>query len=210
MPARESNGNSSLNRSLRRALERVALRVVDLFDRLHRQIADGQTADPVRRRHVAIEQCGRRRQHRRDVVESVAGIVDRQPFAGPDVDGQQIADGVAVLGAIQAMHRRAARIRIATAARSSVVSRKVANAAAASGSGRVRTVDGGISPERTLRRTFSQTLAVFRNVGEAQILKREARRLGLSLWQVTQLFSTRAACDVVLAAGEGAGTLTSR
>ena len=74
------------------AFERVALRVVDLLDRLHRRIADGQTAHLVRRRQIAVEQCRRGRQHRRDVVESVTGIVDREPFAGADVDGQQITD----------------------------------------------------------------------------------------------------------------------
>ena len=95
-----------------RALVRIAFRVVNLFDRLQRQIADRQAADPARRRHVPIQQRRRGREHRRDVVEPVAGIVDRQPLARPDVDREQIADGVAVLGAIQPVHRRAPRIRV--------------------------------------------------------------------------------------------------
>jgi hypothetical protein len=48
---------------------------------------------------------------------------------------------------------------LAAADASSVASRNAANAALASGWGRVRTLGGGISPERTLRRTFSQTSA---------------------------------------------------
>ncbi len=95
-----------------RPLQRIALGVVNIFDRLQRDVADGEPADSARRRHVALEQRGRRRQHGRDVVEPVSGIVDRQPRARLDVDGQQVANGVAVLGAVQPMDRRAPRIRL--------------------------------------------------------------------------------------------------
>ena len=60
----------------------------------------------------ALDQRGRRRQDRRDVVEPVAGVVYRQPFSRFEVDVQKIADGVAVFGAVQPMHRRAARVRV--------------------------------------------------------------------------------------------------
>ena len=94
------------------AFERIALRVVDLLDRLHRQIADGQTAHlgapptdtdrAMRATSTAPPRCCRSRSR------------NRRPAAirRADVDGQQIADGVAVLGAIQTMHRRAAGIRM--------------------------------------------------------------------------------------------------
>ena len=48
----------------------------------------------------------------RDIVEAVAAIVGRQQRRDVDVDRQQIADGVAIFGAIQAVERfRAAGIR---------------------------------------------------------------------------------------------------
>src|SRR5262249_10068586 len=95
-----------------RRFVRIAFRVVDLLGRLQREIADGAAADPARRRQVAIEQRRRGREHRGDVVEAVAGIVDRQPLAGTHIDGQEIANGVAVLSAIQPVYRRAPRIRM--------------------------------------------------------------------------------------------------
>ena len=94
------------------ALDRIALDVVNVLDRLLCEIADSQTAHLARGRHVSVEQGRRRREHRRDIVEPVAGIVDRKPLARPDVHGQQIADGVAVLGAVQPMNGRTAWIRI--------------------------------------------------------------------------------------------------
>ena len=91
-------------------LHRVALGIVNLFDRLYREVADRQPADAARRRHVALEQRRRCRQDGRDVVEAVSGIVHGQPFARPHVDRQQISNGIAVLGAVQPVHRRASRI----------------------------------------------------------------------------------------------------
>ena len=170
-----------------RPLVGIALRVVDLFDRFQREIADGQAADLARGRHVLVEQRRRRRQHRRDVVEPVAGIVDRQPFTGTHIHGKQIADGVAVLGAIQAMHRRAARDSAATAAaRSSVVSTNTANASACFASGLERTVDGGISPERSFRATFSQTSACSGRFVTESVWRLRPPVLALSLWHETQ------------------------
>ncbi len=160
MPARESNGRSSLELLVADALERIARRLVDLFKRLRREIADGQPADPARGRHVALEQRRRGREHGRDVVESVARIVDRQPLARLDVDGQQIADRVAVLGAIQPVNRRPARIGVC---RSRAVERRLEESGERGqlfrSSGRSRTLGGGISPERTFRRTFSHAPA---------------------------------------------------
>ena len=91
-------------------VHRIALRIVNFLNRFEREIADREPADLPRGRHVPIEQRGRRREHRRDVVEAVPGVVDRQPFARADVDGEQIANRVAVLRAIQTMDGRAARI----------------------------------------------------------------------------------------------------
>ena len=94
------------------ALERIARRAVDLLVGLLRRIADGQPADAARGRQITLDQHGRCRQHGADVVEAVARIVHRQPVAGPDIDGQQVPNGVAVLGAIQPMDGGAAGIGI--------------------------------------------------------------------------------------------------
>ena len=75
-----------------------------------RRIADREAADAPRRRQVALHQHGRERQRARQVVEAVAGVVGRQQGRGVDFKGEQIADGVRVLGAIQAVGRHPSRL----------------------------------------------------------------------------------------------------
>ena len=48
--------------------------------------------------------------HVGDVVEAVPGIIDGQPVARLHIDGQQIANRVAVFGAVEPMNSRAPRI----------------------------------------------------------------------------------------------------
>src|SRR5687768_14519195 len=83
---------------------------------------------------------------------------------------------------------------LAAAALSSVFSRKAAKAAAASGVGRVRTVGGGISPERTFNRTFSQISPCAGTSARLRPWRDNPPVLVLLLWQATQLFSTRPPC----------------
>ena len=76
------------------------------------RVAHGQPADPARRRHVALQQP---RSHGQDVgvvVEAVGEIVGRQHRPGIDLQVQQIADGVRVLQAVEAMNGRPAGIRL--------------------------------------------------------------------------------------------------
>ena len=94
------------------ALDRIAFGVVDVFEGFEREVANRKPANPARRRHVALEQCRRGRKNGRDVIEPVTGVVDGQPFAGPNVDREQISDGIAVLGAVQPVNRRASRIGV--------------------------------------------------------------------------------------------------
>ncbi len=83
---------------------------VDVDERRRR--ADGEPADLVGCGEIALEQRRRELQHARDVVEAVARLVGRQELGDLDVEVQQIADGVAVLGAVQAVERlRAAGVR---------------------------------------------------------------------------------------------------
>ena len=62
--------------------------------------ADREPADLLRRRDVAVEQR-RREVADRHVVEAVAGLVGRQQRRDVDVERQQVADGVLVLGSRQ-------------------------------------------------------------------------------------------------------------
>ena len=72
---------------------------------------NGQTRHGGRGRQVALEQRRRHRQHAGDVVEPVRiGLVGDERSA-VHVERQQIADGVRVFGAIQAVHGHAAGIR---------------------------------------------------------------------------------------------------
>ena len=71
--------------------------------------ADGQPADAAGGREVARHQVGRHREQVAVVVETVlVGVVRRQQRVDVDVDREQIADGGAVLGPVEAVERLAA------------------------------------------------------------------------------------------------------
>ena len=91
-------------------LHEVPRDVVELDGRLHRDVADRQPADPARRRQVALEQPGRHRQHVGVVVEPERRVVGRQEGGDIGIEGQQIADGVGVFGAVQTMNAGASRV----------------------------------------------------------------------------------------------------
>ena len=78
-------------------------------------VADRKARDLGRRGQVLLEQRRRHAENVGDVVEAVAFVVRRQELGRVDLEAEQIADRVAVLGAVQAVDRRAARIRIARA-----------------------------------------------------------------------------------------------
>ena len=67
--------------------------------------ADGEAADLAGRRQVLLEQRRRHAQHAGLVVEPVALVVGRQQVGDVHVHAEQVADRVAVLGAVQAVHR---------------------------------------------------------------------------------------------------------
>ena len=73
-------------------------------------IAHRLAADLARRADVSFHQRRRHGEHVRHVVEAVAHVVGRQQRRDIHVDRQQVADGVGVLGAIQPVQRRPARI----------------------------------------------------------------------------------------------------
>ena len=84
---------------------RVLLQILvdgeDLRRRRQIRVAHRQPADLPRRRQIALGQHRRHRQHVGDVVEAVAGVVGRQEHPGVDLEREQVADGVGVLGPVQ-------------------------------------------------------------------------------------------------------------
>ena len=75
------------------------------------RIAHRERRDLRRRGQILLEQRGRYAQDVGDVVETVALVVGRQELGRIDVEREQIAHGVAVLGSIQAMDGGGAGIR---------------------------------------------------------------------------------------------------
>ena len=92
-------------------LRQVLRRFVGVGRHRRRRAADGQPTDGARRREVAFHQRLRHPQQAADVVEAEARVVGRQEVVRLDLHCQQIADGVGVLRAVQAVEGgRTARI----------------------------------------------------------------------------------------------------
>ncbi len=66
--------------------------------------ADGQAADLLRRGDIAVQQRRRKVAHRH-VVETVARLIVRQQRRCVDVECQEVADGVLVLGPVESPER---------------------------------------------------------------------------------------------------------
>ena len=103
--------------------------------------------------------AGRHAEHVGDVVEAGRRIVRRQQRADVDVEREQVANGVGVLGAVEPMQRRRARDRDAARQRDRAALRAPrVNVSRAAGAG-FGAPSGGIMPVRSLRTTFSHTSA---------------------------------------------------
>ena len=75
-----------------------------------RRVPDSLPADLRGGQQVALEQPRRDGEDVADVVEAVPRLVGRQQGLGVDLEGQQVADGVGVLGPVQPLHRGAAGV----------------------------------------------------------------------------------------------------
>ena len=84
-------------------LREVARHAPGFRGRRGRGIAHGEAADLGRRGDVAFQQRGRNTQGGGDVVEAFARIIRGQQRGYIDVDAKQIANRIAVFGAIQAV-----------------------------------------------------------------------------------------------------------
>ena len=83
-----------------------------LADRRRLRIAERERADPLGGVRVAFEQYRRHAQHVGVVVEPAARIIRRQQRRDVDVEREQVAHGIRILGAIQTMCERTSRIWI--------------------------------------------------------------------------------------------------
>ena len=61
---------------------------------------------------IVFQQSGRQIQRVADIVETVGRRVRREIVRGPNVDAEQIADGVVVLGAIEPVRRDTSGLRL--------------------------------------------------------------------------------------------------
>jgi hypothetical protein len=95
-------------------LRRVLPHAVDLAHRRRLRVANRERADAAGRRQVAFEQHGRDAEDVGDVVESGTRVVRGKQRRRIDLEVEQVADGVGVLGAIEPMDERAAGIRPCT------------------------------------------------------------------------------------------------
>ena len=108
-------GHEAADRAQRQAIAMLALRHVrrgaeDARRRIGVRIPQRQRGHDAGRAEVALEQGRRHAEDVGVVVESVARIVGRQQHRGIDLERQQVADGVGVLGAVQPVQRRPAGI----------------------------------------------------------------------------------------------------
>ena len=94
-----------------RRLKEPARRAIGRDARARARVADGEPADFAAAAHVAGSSAGGHAERARDVVEAGARIVAGQERGRVDGQVEQVAHGVRVLGAVQAMQRRRAGIR---------------------------------------------------------------------------------------------------
>ena len=94
-------------------LRKVRRHVIDLHRGRRRRAPDRRATDLARRGQVAVDERRRHPERGRDVVEPVARIVGRQQLRRVHLHGEQIANRVGVLGAVQAMeHGRRAGVGV--------------------------------------------------------------------------------------------------
>ena len=96
----------------RAVLVQRAVHRMNLGHRPQARVAHHELADAARRGEIAFDQGRRDGQHVGDVVEAVVLVVGRQQGVGVDLESEDVADGVGVLRAVEAVDGGPARIRI--------------------------------------------------------------------------------------------------
>ncbi len=93
-----------------RELVGIRGRAVLAAARLGARAPDGLAADRARGRDVLVQKRGRSPQHRRDIVETVAGYVLRQQRLHVDRQAEHLPDLARVLGPVEPVHTDASRV----------------------------------------------------------------------------------------------------
>ena len=83
---------------------------VGVVDGASAGLADREPGDGARRVEIGLEQRRRQRLRIGDVVEVGAHLVERQPVAGVDLEAQQVANRLRVLGPVEALEGPAPRV----------------------------------------------------------------------------------------------------
>ena len=195
------------HRAERQAVDLAILRgvlsdAIELADRRRLRIANRQRCDALGGAEVTLEQHRRHAEHVGVVVEPAARIVRRQHRGDIDVERQQIANGVGVLGAIEAMGQRAARVRIRARR---VIERRLERRDQ-------RPTRGLVGPGQTsgghhARPHFSNhvlpDIGVRRHVGQVRHIEREAARSQALVMAGDAVLVDRGACVVARRRGLG-------
>ena len=174
-------------------LRRVAGREVGGFDR-RLPVADGHAGDARRGRRIGLEQRRRDRQRARRCCRSRARIVGRQKRRDVDLEVQQVANGVRVLGPVQAMQDDGAGIDARRGVAIDLRFQPVAQPLVLGQRTAARTSGGGITPARSLRTTFSHSSAWSPTAARSSPSSERLAVLTRLLWQVTQYWSSSARC----------------
>ena len=137
------------------------------------RVADREARDGAANRHVTFDQDRGHRKDIADIVKTIAGVVDREGVTRFDVEREQVADGVRVFVAIQAVDGGMAGVRMGGGG-------SVELGFEVGGEGFLRGGIGVRDAERRhlLRFDFPEHLfpeaGIARNVGEVEALERQA------------------------------------
>ncbi len=165
-------------------LREVAADEVFLVAVRHRRVADREPADLAGGRDVALEQHRRNAERARDVVEAEARVVGRQQRGCVDLEREQIADRIRVLGAIHAVQGGAAGIRLRR--RQGVeLGLEVGEEFCFARPGRAAASKaGGIMPAPSLRTTFSQVSGFSATCITSSLSKNRPANSAAAVWSV--------------------------
>ena len=181
-------------------LRAVARQLVDGRAGRRVAIADREAADRARRAQVAFHHRRRQPLLFGDVVEAVRDRVRRQIGVDVDVEAEQLANRVGVLGAIEALRRTRAGIGIARGGAIDARFERFGKRRSAAGRPGASRPAGGIMPARSLRIIFSATRRVAQQrCAASNDASDSSPALPRSLWQPTQYcltsaVSSRGAC----------------
>ena len=119
---------------------------------------DGLLGDRLGRGQVFLHEDRRQGQDVADVVEAVADVVGGEVVGRPEVDADQVADGVVVLDPVEPPDRHAARVDVLAAIGLGQLGLDPAPSVSTASRGGWGRSSGGIRPDSTFSLTLVQSL----------------------------------------------------